>query len=66
VHEELVRILKEAGFVDIVIKPKGNSDAIITSWEAKRGFETQVFAAEVTAVKPGGEKTSCCAPTCCG
>ncbi|HEY9249141.1 MAG TPA: arsenite methyltransferase [Rariglobus sp.] len=53
-HEELVRILQDAGFVDIVIKPKGNSDAIITSREAKRGFETQVFAAEVTAVKPGG------------
>jgi ubiquinone/menaquinone biosynthesis C-methylase UbiE len=66
-REELVRILEDAGFVDIAIKPKGNSDAIITSWEAKRGFETQVFAAEVTAVKPGGEKAAgaCCGPSCC-
>ncbi len=62
---ELVKTLKDAGFVDIEVKPKGNSDAIITSWESKRGFETKVFAGEVTAVKPGGERT-CCAPTCCG
>lgn len=62
-HTELAAILKEARFVDVVIKPKGNSDAIITSWEAKRGFESKVFAAEVTAVKPAGV---CCAPRCCG
>ncbi len=63
-QEDLVRILRDAGFEDVVIKPKGNSDDIITSWEAKRGFESQVFAAEVTAVKPGGEK-ACCGPACC-
>lgn len=57
-QEDLIRILRDAGFEDVVIKPKGNSDDIITSWEAKRGFETQVFAAEVTAVKPGGDKTA--------
>jgi ubiquinone/menaquinone biosynthesis C-methylase UbiE len=48
----LVRILEEVGFVDIVIRAKGNSDEVITSWESKRGFESKVFAAEVTATKP--------------
>ncbi len=59
---ELEAILKEAGFTDIVIRPKGNTDEIITSWDAKRGFESKVFAAEVTATKPTGD---CCASTCC-
>jgi ubiquinone/menaquinone biosynthesis C-methylase UbiE len=55
---ELKAILAEAGFVDISIQPKGNSDEIITSWEAKHGFESKVYSAEITAVKPHG--------TCCG
>jgi len=55
---DLEKILADAGFVDVKIKPKGNSDEVITSWEAKRGFEDKVFAAEVTARKPKGY--------CCG
>lgn len=54
---ELEKILAGAGFVDVVIRPKGNSDEVITSWESKRGFEQKVFAAEVTARKPDGK---CC------
>ncbi|WP_343215395.1 arsenite methyltransferase [Ereboglobus sp. PH5-10] len=54
---DLEKILSDAGFVDVSIQPKGNSDEVITSWEAKRGFEEKVFAAEVTARKPG--------PKCC-
>lgn len=50
--EELLRILQEAGFANIEIRAKGNSDAVIGSWESKRGFERQVFAAEVTATRP--------------
>jgi ubiquinone/menaquinone biosynthesis C-methylase UbiE len=61
-ESELQEILAAAGFTAVFIRPKDNSDAVITSWESKRGFETQVYAAEVTATKPGG---SCCAPTCC-
>jgi len=56
-ESELKSLLQEAGFVDISIRQKGNSDEIITSWEAKHGFESKVFSAEVTAVKPRG---------CCG
>ncbi len=61
-HSDLVHILEETGFTDIVIRAKGNSDEVITSWESKRGFESKVFAAEVTATKPD---PACCAPTCC-
>jgi len=61
-YSELQSILEEAGFKDISIKPKRNTDEVISSWESKRGFESKVFAAEVTATKPGG---SCCTPTCC-
>lgn len=61
-RSDLVRILAEAGFTDISIKPKGNSDQVISSWDARHGFESKVFAAEVTATKPGG---ACCAPDCC-
>ena len=62
-HTELIRILEESGFAEIVVRAKGNSDAVITSWESKRGFETKVFAAEVTATKPD---SACCASTCRG
>ncbi len=61
-HADLEQILTTAGFTDIVIRPKGNSDAIITSWESKRGFESVVFAAEVTARKPAA---TCCGSDCC-
>lgn len=61
-QSDLQRILEEAGFVDIRIRAKGNSDDVITSWDAKRGFESKVFAAEVTATKPAG---TCCGNECC-
>ena len=57
---DLEKILADAGFVDVVIRSKGNSAEVITSWEAKRGFEDKVFAAEVMARKPGGEGCCCC------
>jgi ubiquinone/menaquinone biosynthesis C-methylase UbiE len=59
VQSELVRILEEAGFRDISIRPKGNTDQVISSWEQKKGYESQVFAAEVEAVKPAAGR--CCA-----
>lgn len=51
-EKELFTILQEAGFVDVVIRPKRNSQQVIDSWESKREFADQVFAAEVTALKP--------------
>lgn len=62
---ELLAMLKEAGFVDIAVRPKGNSRDVIESWEAKRGFADQVFAAEVTATKAAAAAAT--APArCCG
>lgn len=61
-RDELVQVLAAAGFTDIAVRPKGNTDEIIGSWSAARRFESLVFAAEVTATKPAA---GCCAPTCC-
>jgi arsenite methyltransferase len=61
-RSELEAMLRDAGFIGISIQPKRNSDEVIGSWEAKRGFEQKVFAAEVTATKPAGD---CCASNCC-
>lgn len=62
--EELRAILHEAGFVDVVIRPRGNTDEVIGSWDGQGGLARQVFAAEVLARKPEAP-----APTgarCCG
>lgn len=61
-QSELESILQSVGFSNVSIRPKQNSDAVITSWESKRGFESMVFAAEVTATKP---EAGCCEPSCC-
>lgn len=65
-RDELIRILREVGFTDIAVRAKGNSDEVITSWDAKRGLESRVFAAEVTAVKPRGAATAERSDACCG
>lgn len=54
---ELRRILEEAGFTDIVIRPRANTAEVIGSWEVKPVVEEKVFAAEVLATKPA---------RCCG
>jgi arsenite methyltransferase len=50
--DELLTILQESGFVDIAVRPKGNSKDVIESWESISDFAERVFAAEVTARKP--------------
>ena len=50
-REELHRILEACGFIDIEIRPRGNSDAILASWSATE-VDSLVFAAEVVARKP--------------
>lgn len=62
VRTELEAILRDAGFTDIVIRPRGNTNEVIGSWDQKKGFEDLVFAAEVLATKP---KEGCGTP-CCG
>lgn len=50
--EELKEILEKAGFVQMVIQDKDNSDEIIKSWNFGEGVEKMVFSAYITARKP--------------
>ena len=50
--EELKEILGKAGFIDIAIQDKDNSDEIIKSWNFGDGVEKMVFSAYITAKKP--------------
>jgi len=50
--EELKEILGKAGFTDIIIQDKDNSDEIIKSWKFGEGVEKMVFSAYITAKKP--------------
>ena len=50
--EELKEILEKAGFVQMVIQDKDNSDEIIKSWNFGEGVEKMVFSAYITAKKP--------------
>ena len=51
---ELRSILSSAGFVDVVIQDKENSDEIIRSWNFGEGVEKMVFSAYITSLKPKG------------
>jgi len=50
--EELMRILEKAGFADIVIEGKEQSDEIIRSWNFGEGVEKMVFSAYIKTKKP--------------
>jgi hypothetical protein len=50
--EELMRILEKAGFTDITIEGKEQSDKIIKSWNFGEGVERMVFSAYIKAEKP--------------
>jgi hypothetical protein len=50
--EELKKILGKAGFRDIVIQEKDNTDEIIRSWNFGEGIEKMVFSAYVQTRKP--------------
>lgn len=52
--EELKEILKKAGFREIVIQDKENTDKIIKSWNFGEGIEKMVFSAYIQAKKPFG------------
>jgi hypothetical protein len=50
--EELKNILTKAGFTDILITDKQNSDEIIRSWNFGESVERMVVSAYIRAVKP--------------
>jgi hypothetical protein len=47
--EELKGILEKAGFADIAIQDKDNSDEIIRGWNFGEGVEKMVFSAYIKA-----------------
>ena len=49
---ELEKLLSTAGFVDIMIKDKDNSDEIIRGWNFGEGVEKMVFSAYIQAKRP--------------
>ena len=51
--EELRSLLSNAGFTDILIEDKENSDEIIKSWNFGEGTERMVFSAYIRAIRPG-------------
>jgi hypothetical protein len=46
-------MLEKAGFVDIEIKSKEESNKIIKSWNFEKGTENMVFSAYIKARKIG-------------
>jgi len=50
--KELRNLLSNAGFTDIVIENKDNSDDIIKSWNFGDGIEKMVFSAYIQTKKP--------------
>lgn len=50
--EELKEIMTKAGFVDITVEDKKNSDEIIKGWNFGEGVEKMVFSAYIKAFKP--------------
>jgi SAM-dependent methyltransferase len=60
--ESLRAFLASAGFDDIRIEPRSDSDAIIAA--CMPGAGAYVASATIQARKPGG--ATCCAPSCCG
>jgi len=50
--EELTGILKTAGFSDVAVEDKENSEDIIKGWNFGEGTEKMVFSAYIKALKP--------------
>lgn len=62
--DELERMLREAGFADVAVRPRPESRAFIQDWMPGSGIEQYVASATVEATKPVATR-SCCGPACC-
>jgi arsenite methyltransferase len=60
--DELEVILRDAGFVDVRIRPKDSSRDFIRRWIPGRNAADYVVSTTIEAVKPGA---ACCGPECC-
>ncbi len=50
--EELYPIIERAGFTNISIRPKDNSDEIVSGWQPGSNIEDFIFSAYISASKP--------------
>ncbi len=62
--DDLARMLRDAGFVDVRITPRADVSACIADWMPGTSAEKFVASATIEARKPGAER-SCCGPSCC-
>lgn len=61
---ELERMLSEAGFAEIAVRPRPESRAFIKDWMPGSGVEEYIASATIEAIKPAAVGT-CCGPECC-
>jgi SAM-dependent methyltransferase len=50
--DEIERLLDDAGFVDVDVSPKDDSDRFIREWDEERDLSEFVVSAEITGRKP--------------
>ncbi len=62
--DELERMLMEAGFAEIAVRPRPESRAFIKDWMPGTGIEEYIASASVEATKPASTR-ACCGPACC-
>jgi arsenite methyltransferase len=62
--DELERMLTEAGFADVAVRPRPESRAFIKDWMPGTGIEEYIASATAEATKPAPTR-SCCGPACC-
>ncbi len=58
--DDLIAMMRDAGFEQIVVEPKDETREFIRDWAPGRGVEDYVVSARIEAVKPGGCSTSSC------
>jgi SAM-dependent methyltransferase len=59
--DDLIVMMQEAGFENIVVEPKDETRDFIRDWAPGRGVEDYVVSARIEAVKP----SECCGSSCC-
>ena len=61
---ELERMLNEAGFEAIAVRPRPESRAFIKDWMPGSGVEEYIASGTIEATKPAVTR-ECCGPACC-
>jgi len=59
--DDLIAMMKNAGFERVIVEPKDETREFIRDWAPGRGVEDYVVSARIEAVKPSG----CCGSNCC-